>query len=647
MFPREPHRSSPRRRGRGGTSGPLVARVALTRRRQRTRGGRRRRVGVLASLRVLDASANAVRIIPAEPFALRRALEPEMPGTLRGTLPFASLARLDLSFNALDHRCLATLSALAALERLNLSDNRVDELPTNLFARHDEDAFSAFEDGLDADAGAYRDGAFAPFPSLRRLRLSRQTPRLTSRRCDWVATLARLPKLARLSVDGNALDGVRAGSNPTCAKAFRPGRIFRSRRAQPRGKSGATRRRARGAHALSGDDATTRRARDERDVWSSTRKNTNRRRVRGRFEFRRVGRRGRRGKHFGKRRAPGGDSYRGHAAGRDVGGGGTARDSDARSRSGVRRGGRARARSRGALASGALTTTRRARFGDGECDAVAAPLAGALVATLEPARSLPNAESLTLKPSTLHRETRPGFVAVRDDARPRRDDDALRFAVDDDASTRAVTRRLDDFTRAAKIRDLATSYAVAKRNDAAAKKRENSRDAARSRRRVANPFEPVRTRSNGSRRRGRAGDALGILILRRETRARAAAIRRGRRTRRVRGNLTARNRNPLAIRAARTPAFTREGERVRRRVRRRDGSVPGERRRREGSRRVGIAPRASTARDAARGWKSIVDVRAGDGGDDGEDYTDGEVDVGEGDASTRRGARGFERWRKL
>ena len=56
------------------------------------------------------------------------------------------------------------------------------------------------------------------------------------------------------------------------------------------------------------------------------------------------------------------------------------------------------------------------------------------------------------------------------------------------------------------------------------------------------------------------------------------------------------------------------------------------------SRRVGIAPRASTARDAAREWKSIVDVRAGDGGDDGEDYTDGEVDVGE-ETRRRGGAR--------
>ena len=103
-----------------------------------------------------------------------------------------------------------------------------------------------------------------------------------------------------------------------------------------------------------------------------------------------------------------------------------------------RRSARARGRAE-ALASGALTTTRRARFGDGECDAVAAPLAGALVATLEPARES-NAASLTLQPSTLHRETRSGFVVVRDDARPRRDDDALRFAVDDDYATRAVTR---------------------------------------------------------------------------------------------------------------------------------------------------------------------------------------------------------------
>ena len=453
----------------------------------------------LASLRVLDASANAVRIIPAEPFALRRALEPEMPGTLRGTLPFASLARLDLSFNALDHRCLATLSALAALERLNLSDNRVDELPTNLFARHDEDAFSAFEDGLDADAGAYRDGAFAPFPSLRRLRLSRQTPRLTSRRCDWVATLARLPKLARLSVDGNALDGVRAGSNPTRAETFRPGTDFP--RLVALNLAGNPVRRVDALAALTPLAATTRR-RDARETNATF--GLRRERIRtdgvceddsssdgsddegdegnisanaGRLEEIHIG-----DTPLGETLAEEGDR---EGLRRAFAFGGSSRRS-------------ARARGRAeALASGALTTTRRARFGDGECDAVAAPLAGALVATLEPARILPNAASLTLKPFTLHRETRPGFVAVRDDARPRRDDDALRFAVDDDASTRAVTRRLDDFTRAAKIRDLATSYAVAKRNDAAAKKRENSRDAERNAddglRTPSNPFEPVRT----------------------------------------------------------------------------------------------------------------------------------------------------------
>lgn len=445
----------------------------------------------LASLRVLDASANAVRSIPAEPFALRRALEPEMPGTLRGTLPFGSLSRLDLSFNALDHRCLATLSALAALERLNLSDNRVDELPTTLFVRHDEDACRAFEDGLDADAGAYRDGAFAPFPSLRRLRLSRQTPRLTSRRCDWVATLARLPKLARLSVDGNALDGVRAGSNPTNPRAetFRPGTDFP--RLVALDLAGNPVRRVDALAALTPLAATTRR-RDARETNATFGLRRERIRTDGVCEDDSSSDGSDDEGDEGNISANAGRLEEIHIRDTPLGEA-LAEEGD---REGLRRafafGGSSRrsARARGraeALASGALTTTRRARFGDGECDAVAAPLAGALVATLEPARES-NAASLTLKPSTLHRETRSGFVVVRDDARPRRDDDALRFAVDDDYATRAVTRRLDDFTRAAKNRDLATSYAVAKRNDAAAKKRAD--DGSRT---PSNPFEPFRT----------------------------------------------------------------------------------------------------------------------------------------------------------
>ena len=592
----------------------------------------------LASLRVLDASANAVRIIPAEPFALRRALEPEMPGTLRGTLPFASLSRLDLSFNALDHRCLATLSALAALERLNLSDNRVDELPANLFARHDEDACRAFEDGLDADAGAYRDGAFAPFPSLRRLRLSRQTPRLTSRRCDWVATLARLPKLARLSVDGNALDGVRAGSNPTNPRAatFRPGTDFP--RLVALNLAGNPVRRVDALAALTPLAATTRR-RDARETNAT-------------FGLRRE-----RIRTDGVREddsSSDGSDDEGNVSGNISANAGRLEEihiqhtplgealAEEGDREGLRRafafGGSSRrsARARGraeALASGALTTTRRARFGDGECDAVAAPLAGALVATLEPARSLPNAESLTLKPSTLHRETRPGFVVVRDDARPRRDDDALRFAVDDEYATRAVTRRLDDFTRAAKIRDLATSYAVAKRNDAAAKKRAD--DGSRT---PSNPFEPFRTgrvvedapgtRSESSSFAERRAPAPPPSDADDERDAFAETEPHGTGTL----SRSARLERLLLPGKARAfdVAFDDETE-----ASRANGAAP---RRREGSRRVGIAPRASTARDAARGWKSIVGVRAGDGGDDGEDYTDGEVDVGE-ETRRRGGAR--------
>ena len=407
VFPREPHRSSPRRRGRGGTSGPLVARVALTRRRQRPRGGRRRRVGVprVASRprrereRRADHPRGAVRVTPRARIG--------NAGDASRDASLASLSRLDLSFNALDHRCLATLSALAALERLNLSDNRVDELPANLFARHDEDACRAFEDGLDADAGAYRDGAFTPFPSLRRLRLSRQTPRLTSRRCDWVATLARLPKLARLSVDGNALDGVRAGSNPTNPRAatFRPGTDFP--RLVALNLAGNPVRRVDALAALTPLAATTRR-RDARETNAT-------------FGLRRE-----RIRTDGVREddsSSDGSDDEGNVSGNVSGnvaahagrleeihiqhtplGEALAEEGD---REGLRRafafGGSSRrsARARGraeALASGALTTTRRARFGDGECDAVAAPLAGALVATLEPARSLPNAESLTLKP---------------------------------------------------------------------------------------------------------------------------------------------------------------------------------------------------------------------------------------------------------
>ena len=297
-----------------------------------------------------------------------------------------------------------------------------------------------------------------------------------------------------------------------------------------------------------------------------------------------------------------------------------------------RRSARARGRAE-ALASGALTTTRRARFGDGECDAVAAPLAGALVATLEPARSLPNAESLTLQPSTLHRETRPGVVVVRDDARPRRDDDALRFAVDDEYATRAVTRRLDDFTRAAKNRDLATSYAVAKRNDAAAKKRAD--DGSRT---PSNPFEPFRTGRVVEDAPGTRSESSSFA----ERRAPAPPPSDADDERDAFAETEPHGTGTLSRSARLERLLLPEGERVRRRVRRRDGSVPGERRRsrrrREGSRRVGIAPRASTARDAARGWKSIVGVRAGDGGDDGEDYTDGEVDVGE-ETRRRGGAR--------
>lgn len=448
----------------------------------------------LASLRVLDASANAARVIPAETFALRRALEPDLADDLAAPLPpappfappFASLARLDLSFNALDHRCLATLSTLAALERLNLSDNRVDELPTNLFARNDEDARRAFEDGLDADAGAYRDGAFVPFPSLRRLRLSRQTPRLASRRCDWVATLARLPRLARLSLDGNALDGVRAGSNPTTS-GFRPGTDFP--RLAALDLAGNPLRRVDALAALTPLAATTRRrkeyeptARRERirtdgvceddsrsdgsddDSEDESAENTNRRgrsnlRGGGRLEEIRIF-----DTPLGEALALEGDREGLRRAF------GLHGDEDASAFGfGSTRSARARGRAE-ALASGALIATRRARFGEGDArDAVSAPLAGALVATLEPADA--DTKTLTLDRVTLARRVSGrGFVAVRDDARRRGDDDALRFAADD-AATDAVTTRLDAFARAAKHRDLAASYAVARRNDDAARRR--------------------------------------------------------------------------------------------------------------------------------------------------------------------------------
>ena len=299
----------------------------------------------------------------------------------------------------------------------------------------------------------------------------------------------------------------------------------------------------------------------------------------------------------------------------------------------------ARARSRAeALASGALTTTRRARFGDGECDAVAAPLAGALVATLEPARILPNAASLTLKPFTLHRETRPGFVAVRDDARPRRDDDALRFAVDDDASTRAVTRRLDDFTRAAKIRDLATSYAVAKRNDAAGKKNAKTRATAErtptTGRNPSNPFEPVRTGRVVEDGPGTRSESSSFA----ERRAPAPPPSDADDERDAFGETSPHGTGTLS-RSARLERRLLPGK-----ANAFDVAFDDET---EASRANGAAGRVraasecaarSTARDAAREWKSIVDVRAGDGGDDGEDYTDGEVDVGE-ETRRRGGAR--------
>lgn len=437
----------------------------------------------LASLRVLDASANAARVIPAETFALRRALEPELADDLADDLaelpapppppPFASLARLDLSFNALDHRCLATLSTLAALERLNLSDNRVNELPTSLFARNDEDARRAFEDGLDADAGAYRDGAFVPFPSLRRLRLSRQTPRLASRRCDWVATLARLPRLARLSLDGNALDGVRAGSSPA-SRAFRPGTDFprltaldlagnplrrvdalaalttlaaTTRRRNPRMKRERIRTRTDG---VCEDDSGSDGSEDDSEDDSG---------IGGRLEEIRIF-----DTPLGEALALEGDREGLRRAF------GLHGDEDASAFGfGSTRSARARGRAE-ALASGALIATRRARFGEGDArDAVSAPLAGALVATLEPADA--DAKNLTLNRGTLARRVSGrGFVAVRDDARPRGDDDALRFAADD-AATDAVTTRLDAFARAAKRRDLAASYAVARRNDDAARRR--------------------------------------------------------------------------------------------------------------------------------------------------------------------------------
>lgn len=443
----------------------------------------------LASLRVLDASANAARVIPAETFALRRALEPELaelPEDLAELPapppppPFASLARLDLSFNALDHRCLATLSTLAALERLDLSDNRVDELPTNLFARNDEDARRAFEDGLDADAGAYRDGAFVPFPSLRRLRLSRQTPRLASRRCDWVATLARLPRLARLSLDGNALDGVRAGSNPAAgAFGFRPGTDFprlaavdlagnplrsvdalaaltplaaTTRRRNPSANATRMRRERIRTDGVCEDDSRSDGSDDESEDDS---------RGGGRLEEIRIF-----DTPLGESLALEGDREGLRRAF------GLHGDEDATAFGfGSTRSARARGRAE-ALASGALIATRRARFGEGDArDAVSAPLAGALVATLEPADADADAKTLTLNRGTLaRRASRPGFVAVRDDARPRGDDDALRFAADD-AATNAVTTRLDAFARAAKNRDLAASYAVARRNDDAARRR--------------------------------------------------------------------------------------------------------------------------------------------------------------------------------